>query len=519
MKPGAIALAAVALAAAAFALTPRTGRSRTPQLAFVTPQPNAKLMLARVPISLHLSEAQPHGEYAILLDGHLAAAGQITSVVSFLPPSPLAPGGHRATAYVFGPGFAWDYAWRFSVNRGAQASVRMWAASSRAALADVNRYRALGGERPMRLDLSLEGAARAHSSFFYRNLARYGSDLTVSVHQEQPNWPGYVGRSPYARDVAFGFNGDGDSEVMAFGVPIGTGVRLWIDSVYHRFGLLDPGLVDMGYGISGKSSQSQDLPVTTIDAGYLASAEVPDRTPVLWPARGLVGIPLSFEGGEIPDPLQNFPGASYPAGYPVTISFFGQRVQALRIASATLTAGTTRVPAYLLTPQNERNKAELGMNAALIPRSPLKANEVYEAQFRGSYQDPAGWHAFSYTWSFSTGPVPSLGRPVAVSIAGEAQIPGRLAAGTAYVRAGSMLSAAGGTLDWSAQNPDFATALYRGKRLRFSRRSFYATLDGRPIRLAHVPLGGGPNPRVPAQEFARLLGLRAVVAASAARAD
>ncbi len=518
MKPGAIALAAVALAAAALALTPRTGHYKAPQLAFVTPQPNAKLMLARVPISLHLREAQPHGEYAILLDGHLAAAGGITPVVRFLPPSPLAPGTHRATAYVFGPGFAWDYAWRFSVNRGAQKSVRLWAASSRAALADVNAYRALGGERPMRLDLSLEGAARAHSRFFYRNLARYGSDLTVSVHQEQPSWPGYVGRSPYSRDVAFGFNGDGDSEVMAFGVPIGEGVKLWIDSIYHRFGLLDPGLVDMGYGISGRPSESRDLPVTTIDAGYLASAEVPDKTGVLWPARGLVGIPLAFEGGEIPDPLQNFPGASYPAGYPVTISFFGQRVEALRIASAALTAGGARVPAYLLTPRNERNKAELGMNAALIPSSPLKANQVYEASFRGSYQDPAGWHSFSYTWSFSTAPVPALSRAVFVPVAGGGKLPGRVAAGIAYVRAGSMLSAAGGTLAWSAQNPDFATAIYGGKRLRFSRRSFYATLDGRPVRLAHVPLGGGPNPRVPAQEFARLLGLRADVAAGAAHA-
>ncbi|MDA8344671.1 MAG: CAP domain-containing protein [Thermaerobacter sp.] len=502
-----LALAAAALVAAAFALTPREPDFAPPSLAFVAPQPNAQLMLARVPVSLHLSGRLPPGRYALLLDGRLAAEGAIAPVVRYLPDLPLKPGRHQLSAYVFGRGYAWNYTWHVFVVRGAQASVRTWAASSRGALADVNAYRALAGERPMVLDIPLEGASRAHSDFFYRNLGRYGT-LTISVHQEQSGWSGYVGRSPYSRDVAFGFNGDGDSEVMAFGVPIGQAVQLWIDSIYHRFGLIDPGLVEMGYGIAGKSSESQDLPVTTIDAGYLASAEVPDRVPVLWPARGLVGVSRAFEEGEIPDPLANFPRAHYPAGYPITISFFGERVSGLRIESASLQAGGAKVPAYLLTPQNEQNPEELGMSAALIPKSPTAANTVYHAAFKGSYRDLKGWHSFSYAWSFSTSAAPALKKAVALKIAQGPAVRGYLTDGTLYVPVRSLLSTRGGTLVWSRSNPDFATALAGGHELRFSYRSFAASLDGRPITLRHVPASAGKDPYVPAQEFASLLGLR-----------
>lgn len=509
-----IALAAAALVAAACALRPPERTYTAPSLLFVAPQPNAKLWLARVPIAMHLGGRVPPGRYTFLIDGRFAAGGELSPVVRYVPATPLPAGSHRLSAYVYGRGFGWNYDWKVTVQRGAQRSVPTWGAASRAALADVNRYRALGGERPMRLDIPLEGAARAHSDFFRKNLARYGQTLTVSVHQEQPTWPGYVGRNPYSRDVAFGFNGDGDSEVMAFGVPIGEAVKLWIDSIYHRFGLIDPGLVDMGYGIAGSSRQSDDLPVTTIDAGYLASAEVADRVPVLWPTRGLTGVPLRFLQGEIPDPLANFSGARYPAGYPVTISFFGERVSGLRIASASLTASGRTVAAYLLTPQDEKNPQELGMSAALIPKSPLAESTDYRASFRGSYQDPSGWHAFSYAWSFSTRPAPSLGKPVSLRLASGAAVRGRLVGEAAYAPVQGLIAPAGGVLSWSASSPDFATAVAGGHKLRFSYRSVAAWLDGKEITLQSAPASAGRDPYVPVQEFSRLLGLRAPQAAA-----
>lgn len=480
-----------------------------PHLRFVAPQPGAKLAIREAPIALHLGGATLRGRYTLTIDGRYAASGQVAPVVRYLPP-PLAPGGHRLQAYVYGPGYAWTYEWNIQVAHGAVSTLRPVDKTTQRALEDVNGVRALGGLRPLGLAWTLEGAARAHSSFFARNVSRYGSSLSVSVHSEQPGWPGFVGRDPYSRDVAFGFNGDGDSEVMAFGAPVDEAIALWVDSIYHRFGLVDPGLTEMGFGIAGSAAQSADLPVTTIDAGYYQSAEVRDSVPVLWPPPGLVGVPLAFEEGEIPDPLANFQGARYPAGYPVTISFFGAGVKELRIDGATLTAKGEGIAAYLLTQQSDANPEELGNSAALIPKAPLKAGTVYRAAFRGRYRDAGGWHPFDRETTFSTAAPPTLADEVPVQLGRPGAgivTKGRMAGNVIYMPISRLVAPFGGHVLWTSANPDFVTASLGGRTLRFSYRSFSARSDGREVVLPMVPASPGPDPYVPAKAFARLLGL------------
>jgi uncharacterized protein YkwD len=366
----------------------------------VAPQPGATLRLRQVPIEAQLSTALA-GLATLSVDGRPVLTGLPAPYVSYLPPSPLAPGSHRLRVDVLMPGRTFSYRWQVRIAKGAQARVGPYDADTYQALFAVNRIRSAAGLSPWRLSLPLEGASRAHSSYFLHNFRRYGT-LTDSVHSEQPGWPYYVGRTPWARDVAFGYNGDGDSEVMAFGVGTQEAVELWLDSVYHRFGLLDPGLTSMGFGIAGKSARSDDLPVTTLNAGYESQAEVPNGRSVVWPVAGQTDVPLSFQAGEIPDPLANFPGARYPAGYPVTVSFFGLGVKGLEVHAASLSQGGRQVGCHLLTPQVEHNPAELGMSAALLPNRPLLPSSVYNATFAGRYRDSAGWHPFRVATSFTT---------------------------------------------------------------------------------------------------------------------
>jgi len=375
--------------------------SRGPVLWQVAPEPGATLMLRRPPIEAQLTTAYT-GYAQLFVDGRQVASGLPAPYISYLPAKPLATGRHGLRVDVLMPGRTFSYTWHVNVAKGAQASVGPYDRDTYIALAAVNRIRTAAGIPPWRLSLPLEGASEAHSRFFLKNLRRYGT-LTDSVHSEQPGWPLYVGRTPWARDVAFGYNGDGDSEVMAFGVGTGEAVELWLDSVYHRFGLLDPGLTSMGFGIAGRASSSDDLPVTTLNAGFESRAEVPNGRAVVWPVPGQTDVPLSFEAGEIPDPLANFPGASYPAGYPVTVSFFGLGVRGLDVRAASLTQGGRRVPCHLLTPQVEKNPAELGMSAALLPTRPLQARTSYQARVSGRYRDAAGWHPFAVTTMFTTG--------------------------------------------------------------------------------------------------------------------
>jgi len=372
-----------------------------PVLWQVAPQPGATLLLRQVPLTVQLSRPY-QGVAALFVDGRRVAAGLPAPYLSYLPPAPLAPGRHTLRVDTLTAAGAFSYRWDVDVAERAQRVVGAYDAATYQALAAVNQIRSTLGIGRLRLSGPLEAASRAHSAFFLKNLDRYRK-LSVAVHTEQPSWPDFVGRTPWARDVAFGYNGDGDSEVMAFGVGTVQAVELWLDSVYHRFGLIDPGLTSMGFGISGQAGTSSDLPVTTLNAGFESQAEVQSSRAVVWPVPGQAGVPVEFEEGEMPDPLANFKGASYPAGYPVTVSFFGLDVKGLRIASATLQrSGMGEVACHLLTPQVEQNKDELGMSAALLPARPLAAGQGYQAVFRGSYRDSGGWHPFRVATAFRT---------------------------------------------------------------------------------------------------------------------
>ena len=373
--------------------------TRGPVLWQVSPEPGATLMLRKVPIEAQLSE--PYTGYGTLyVDGRPLISGLPVPYLSALPEAPLTTGRHSLRVDVLMPGRSFSYTWHVTVAKSAQAAVGPYDDATYEALDAVNGIRATAGVRPWRLSTSLEGASRAHSRYFYDNLKRYGT-LTDSVHNETPGWPLYTGRTPWARDVAFGYNGDGDSEVMAFGVGTAQAVSLWLDSIYHRFGLIDPGLTSMGFGIAGQASKSVDLPVTTLNAGWESRAEVPDARPIVWPVPGQSGIPRAFEAGEIPDPLANFPGARYPAGYPVTVSFFGTGVKSLDITAATLTEDGRAVAYHLLTPKVDKNPQELGMSAAILPVRPLAKGAQYEARFSGRYRDGHGWHQFAVKTSFT----------------------------------------------------------------------------------------------------------------------
>jgi len=375
--------------------------SRGPVLWQVSPEPGATLMLRETPLEAQLT-APYAGIATLYLDGKAVLSGLPAPLLSALPARPLATGPHVLRVQVALPGRTYTYRWRVSVAKNAQSRVAPYDPATYLALGAVNSIRATAGLASWRLSLPLEGAARAHSQYFLGNLSRFGT-LTDAAHQEQPGWPLFTGRTPWARDVAFGFNGDGDSEVMAFGVDTAEAVELWLDSVYHRFGLLDPGLTSMGFGIAGGTSgRSDDLPVTTLNAGFEAQAEVQNGRAVVWPVPGQTGIPVEFEAGEMPDPLANFPGARYPAGYPVTVSFFGLGVQALSVSAATLTAHGQAVPANVLTPAVEHNPDELGMSMALLPKAPLQHRTGYEAAVSGRYRDQDGWHSYRIHTNFTT---------------------------------------------------------------------------------------------------------------------
>jgi uncharacterized protein YkwD len=405
--------AGLAAAVAALAL-PR------PRLVAVGPYPGATVAVMRPPAAA-LFDRTPTGVLVFAVDGRPVAARAAVRrlVTASLPAVPA--GSHTLGIWLAGRGGFFTAAFPF---RRAVRAVPALPAETREAREErqaVNRVREAADAPPLGYDPSLAAAAEAHARYFAQNVGDR-AQVTVAAHEEQPGRPGFTGPGPLARDTAFGFYGEGVSEVMAFDVTDPEAVALWVGSVYHRLGLLDPGLQGMGFGRAGSTAASPLLPVVVVDAGYLVPRALPVTRATLWPRPGAIGVPLEFTAGEVPDPADSLPGATYPLGYPVTISFFSPKARTLTGVTGRLEENGRPVPAFVLSPDNDVHRDELGATVAILKRAPLLANADYRADVRGVVVDVGGGrHPFHVAFGFSTRarPAPSaLGSPHSVTVAG-----------------------------------------------------------------------------------------------------
>ncbi|MBX5477099.1 MAG: S-layer homology domain-containing protein, partial [Clostridia bacterium] len=258
------------------------------------------------------------------------------------------------------------------------------------------------------VDASLAAAAQAHAAFYARNAAAYGG-ISLQVHTEPSSWPGFTGENPWDRAAYFGYAGNA-AEDMAFGEGLVDAVDTWMDSVYHRLPIVDPTLRAVGFALAGAPNAAGDLPVTDLELGdwIPKPSDVASGTMVVYPVDGQRDVPLSFPSGEVPDPLSPFPGASYPAGYPITLQFPSPHVEAVDVDAAVLqTDSGSLVPAYVLTPDAGSGDPAIshlgGTAVALVPKAPLAPLTTYRVRVTGRYLDDRGdWHPFSRQWSFRT---------------------------------------------------------------------------------------------------------------------
>lgn len=76
----------------------------------------------------------------------------------------------------------------------------------------------------------------------------------------------------------------------------------WMRSVYHRVLLLVPRAHYMGYG-NGEGTDHRVDVIDLANGPFLASPSSTAAYPLSYPADGQVGVPVSWGGNEIPDPL------------------------------------------------------------------------------------------------------------------------------------------------------------------------------------------------------------------------
>lgn len=155
-------------------------------------------------------------------------------------------------------------------------------------------------------------------------------------------------------------------------------VELHLSTLYHRIPFLDPGVRSVGFGywpFENNQYSAVDCKRDVEKVDYVLA----------YPAPGQKNVPTQFcmgTGRETPNPL---PEGVERAGYPVTLSFFGDTFRKIKKEAnvrAVMRDGSGKeVPCYVSYPAKPANAraSNNGLSVCLIPKEPLKHQMLYRA--------------------------------------------------------------------------------------------------------------------------------------------
>lgn len=252
----------------------------------------------------------------------------------------------------------------------------------------INAYRSVLEEPPVTWSTSLADAAETHAGYLKVN-----GYSAPSFHMETQGRKGFSGRTPWARDLRFGWRSVLDGEVgieWASPIPPVQVVQDLIDTVFHRLSLLSGNLLASGEGTSvGKTG------AVVMDLGFGYNPELP--LAIAYPRPGQSGVPISWVDLESPNPVPHGFGLRY--GYPLTVDF--PTIQHLKAVRFGLFLGHQTVPAYPVPPGvNSMSDNQIGM----VPKRPLFPNTVYTVSVQGNAVFNSGaLKPIDLQWSFQTG--------------------------------------------------------------------------------------------------------------------
>lgn len=225
----------------------------------------------------------------------------------------------------------------------------------------VAYLRSIAGLPPLRCDARASRAAAGHCVYLVTN--------GEFSHLQRRGRPKFTGVTFVDRLEAAGFEDDPGGEVLASfgGAQAIDHPRGWMNSVYHRAPFLRIENVSFGYG--GQTG------CAAIEFGRKDRAKPPPAQ-IVWPPDGARGVPTTFRADrEIPNPV---PGATAVGG-PVSLIGTEPIVQ----IEAELVGPKGRLPAALITADNDLSGLVRKGEVHLVPRAPLLPGTDYVATFRG----------------------------------------------------------------------------------------------------------------------------------------
>lgn len=254
-------------------------------------------------------------------------------------------------------------------------------------VATVNLYRTLAGLPPVTERSEWSAGDVLHSTYVVK---------TNQVgHDEDTSSPHYT-----ADGAAAGQNGNvaGHSDpAKGFGWAIDT----WMTGPFHALGIIDPRLVESGFGIAHDNAGFVRTGAT-LDVIRGRTGSVTGITfPVVYPVDGGV-LPLGrFEGNELPDPLASCPGYEAPTGPPLIVQLGSNLSVAPTVSGSTLTRDGAALEHCLFDGNTYTNtdaasqasvRSSLGIRGAVVilPRAPFRRGTQYTASITADGQ-PVTW--------------------------------------------------------------------------------------------------------------------------------
>jgi hypothetical protein len=252
----------------------------------------------------------------------------------------------------------------------------------------LNLYRAAARLSPVTENAAWSAADRKHAIYIVKNDALR--------HSEDPDnsWYTPEGQTAAQQSNLFHSSNRDDTDRRV--------IDTWMQSPFHAIGLLDPRLVQVGFGSYREARGTLQMGAAlNVIAGI--SPTVQARYPIFWPGNDTI-IPLNLQSGGSPDPLASCPGYTSPSGLPLILQIGpGNLTPEVSATSFTQNGQPLEHCAFDETsyraPDREQQllgRSILGARDAivLIPRAPLATGTTYTVSVTVNGR--------RHTWSFST---------------------------------------------------------------------------------------------------------------------
>ena len=253
----------------------------------------------------------------------------------------------------------------------------------------LNFYRATARLSPVTENTAWSDAARKHAIYTVKNDALHHSESTGDSYYTPE------GRIAAQQSNLFASRDANDPDFRA--------IDTWMQSPFHAVGVLDPRLVQVGFG-SYRETRGNIRMGAALNVIAGMTSTVKATYPIFWPGNATI-IPMSLHSGGSPDPLASCPGYTAPSGLPLILQI-GPGNLTPEVSTTSFTQNGRPLEHCVFDETTYRNpdrtqqklgRGILGARDAivLVPRAPLTAGTTYTAAVTVNGR--------RYTWSFSAG--------------------------------------------------------------------------------------------------------------------